>query len=93
MARKLHSLWLITFIIALPIIGYGISYAMVQVFPMSEQGDILRALFVFLIILLLLAVPYFMLKLSMHVAHKNNPREREMYLADMPKDKDQLDRS
>lgn len=67
--------------------GYGFMYMLSFAFPDSSAGQLFTmALFAVIV----LAVPYWVIKLMTKDAHLRNPREKEMHLRDIPKDKDQL---
>ena len=88
MKRIFYYLWIVCVIIGLPIIAYMITYVPALAFPMSEHINII--FLVPFIIIILLATPYWILKICMHVAHKIDPREKEMRIEDLPKDQNQL---
>lgn len=93
MRRTQESIWSILGVIALPILGFAVTYGISQVKPLPDSSDVYNGFYTLFTILLLLAVPYTMLKLVAHIAHLRNPRERELHLSDLPKDKEQLERS
>ncbi|NBO17822.1 MAG: hypothetical protein EBV03_01080 [Proteobacteria bacterium] len=73
--------------------GYAIAHGLTIVLPPSQHGGIYYGLLTVFFSVLLLAVPYWMLKLGSRARHDANHRERELTLKDIPKDKDQLNRS
>ncbi len=71
--------------------GSALMYGAVFTVPM--QGNVIGPLAVTLFIIFAgLTVPYWVLKLSVHAAHERDPREKEVRLKDIPKDKDDMDR-
>ncbi|NDF11957.1 MAG: hypothetical protein EB060_03955 [Proteobacteria bacterium] len=73
-------------LIVLPIAAYIGTFSLLQAFPLIDQNTVGRSLLVLSIILVLLVVPYIMLKLVSYVAHHLNKREPEMRLKDIAKD-------
>jgi hypothetical protein len=69
-------------------VGYGVMHLMVYVLPMSQDSMFSNLIFTLFIIALGLAVPYWMLKFSIHRAHLYNPQEKEIRLEDLPKDQE-----
>ncbi len=93
MKRRTKSLFFIAAVIILPVAGYLLSYLATLAVPPSQEGWGYHAIWTFFIILLLLIVPLAMIKFLAHAAHAINPREKIPELKDIPKDKDQWDRS
>ena len=91
MKRKTNIVVSILFFIALPLIGYAVTYGIAIGGDISGQDSASVGIFYFFMILALLAVPYWMVKLFAHAGHTINPREKEFTLGDVPKDKQQLD--
>lgn len=89
--RSVISVVVITCIITIPLIGFGLMQLLVYFLPISES-TVTQGLYMLGLIGLGLALPYWMLKLGVHEAHERNKQEREVKLTDIPKDKDQLER-
>jgi hypothetical protein len=68
--------------------GYGVMHLMVYVLPMAQDNTFSHIIFTVFIIALGLAVPYLMLKFSIHRTHLYNPNEKELRLEDLPKDQE-----
>lgn len=92
MVKKDNILLLIAVIALLPLLGYGLTYGLNIAAPMSEGGMSYHVLFILLIIVMGLGVPYWMMKLLSRAAHVQNPQEKEFQLSDLPKDKDDSDK-
>lgn len=93
MTRRHHIAWLIIGILILPPIAYALAHLAVMAFiPHGEISVFPILLVTALITVGLLIVPYWMLKLLTRAAHKNNPREKELKLTDIPKYQEELDR-
>ena len=72
--------------------GLGAMYMLTYLLPVMEHNSLNYGLFAIAIIAFGLTVPYLMLKLGLHEAHLKNPKERELRLADIPKEQQQLKR-
>ena len=84
---------LVLIVIALPVVGYAVAHGLTFVFPPSQYGSLYYGFLTVFFAVILLAVPYWMLKLGSRARHDANPKERELTLKDIPKDKDQLNSS
>lgn len=93
MTRRQHHHLLVISVIALPVLGYALAHGFTLAVPPSEHGGWYFGLLTLFFALLLMAVPFWMLKLGSRARHDVNSHEREMELKDIPKDKDQLNRS
>lgn len=89
MRRNSRINLIIAAIILLPFIGYGVML-MTTYIPMSESSMGNHFIFTVLLIVLGLAIPYWMLKMLFHAANIRNPHEKHMHLSDIPEDKDRL---
>lgn len=78
----------VALIFFITILGFGLMYAPAVLLPLSDS-NLNYFMFSVLIIALGLAVPYWILKLGMHSAHRHNAQERELSLKDIPDDQDQ----
>lgn len=88
MKRKNHIFLSVLAMPFLAILGYVVTYGALWLNPLEQQSDTYVAIFYLLMIVFLLAVPYWMVKLFAHAAHKINPRdEYEWNLRDAAKDK------
>ncbi len=85
----INVVFAIAAVIAMPLLGFALMRVL-TVIPMSETSTGNHYLFTVLIYLLGLAIPFFMLKLLFHAAHLRNPEEKQMHLADIPANKDDL---
>ena len=79
-------------LVLLPIIGATVMYALIFAFNKAPDSTLAAGVYSVIIIFLGLAVPYWMLKAFSVAAHEWNPREKELHLVDLPKDKEQMDR-
>lgn len=93
MEKRHRIFYIIAVIVLLPLLGYGIPYGLNLAVPMSENGTPYHLFYYIFLIAVVLAVPYWMLKLMSRAAHKVNPEEKEMQLEDVPKDKEEMRRS
>lgn len=93
MKRKNRVILSVIGIAAVFVISYAIAHGLVLLYPPSEQNAGFHAILTLLLILILLAAPYFALKLMSHAAHLKNPEEKEIHLRDFPKDKKQFNAS
>lgn len=91
--KKIPSYMYIFAIIILPVLGYGITYGLTVIFPITQLAGIPQAFLVLIITCFLLVVPYWMLKFMGTAAHRMDPEEKEFELEDLPKDKEQFDSS
>ena len=75
----------------LPLIGAAAMFSLIHAFQL-EKGNMLGAgVYTLGIVLLGLGVPYVMLKTLFSAAHTQNPgQEKEIHMADMPDDKDEI---
>lgn len=82
-------LMLIIFIAFVAVIGWALMYSSVYLLPKSDS--MLNYFFITIMLFMLgLAVPYLMLKFSVHQAHLRNPKEKEVRMKDIPKHYDEL---
>ena len=72
-------------------VGYFIMNLLAYVMPMDTGTTASHVLFTLVLITLGLGAPYLMVKAGFHALHTFDPREKEMHLSDIPKDKDDLD--
>ena len=72
--------------------GYTVMYLLTYTVPMGHTSGFNQALYAFVLIIIGLAVPYWILKLVLHEAHKRDSSEKEITLKDIPKDKEELAR-
>jgi hypothetical protein len=84
-SRKNFILMLVSIPLIL-LIGYGLMGATTLIFPMTADSTGTHLLVICSIIILALAVPYFILKVGFHTAHITNPNEEELKLKDFPKE-------
>lgn len=81
-------------IIFIPIVvvaGYFIMEALMRILPMESLLG--SSLILMLIILIGLAVPYWIIKAGFFAAHLNNRNEKNIHLDDLPKDADRIART
>jgi hypothetical protein len=71
--------------------GIGLMYLLVYILPMGTQTILSHVVFTLALIILGLGAPYLMVKAGFHAMHTRDPREKEMHLSDIPKDKEDLD--
>lgn len=89
--KKITFSTLILSVGAIAFFGYALMHALVYIMPMSVNSNTaIYIVFTLAIIALGLFIPYAMLKTGMHTAHKYNNTEKEVELADIPKDKQQM---
>jgi hypothetical protein len=94
MTKQTKYLLFIGVIILLPIAGYLVAhYSAVAILPSQQEGFGYHAIWLLLFTILLLIVPYGMIKFLAYAAHTRNPDEKVPDLKDLPKDKEQWDRS
>lgn len=95
MTRQTKYLLFIGVIILLPIAGYLIAYSSaLAILPsQQEEGFGYHAIWILFFTLLLLAIPYGMIKFLAYAAHARNSSEKVPDLKDLPKDKEQWDRT
>lgn len=93
MTRKHRAGGLVLVIIALPILGYVLTYGMNLIMPMSEHGTGYHLALVIAIFAMGMLVPYFMIKLLSRAGHLVDPQEKEVRMRDIPKDKDDFERT
>lgn len=92
MKKSSKHLSLVLLVMLIPLVGYALMHGLIYLFPMEGSSDNTASyLFYTLIIIGLgLGVPCLMLKTGFHAAHTRNHKEKELSLADVPKDKEQL---
>lgn len=77
-------------IIALPILAYFIMRGATNLLPADDTVGAMGGLLMIGFIIIGLSVPYWMLKLLSKKEHMENNSEKELYLRDLPKDKNQI---
>ena len=87
--KRTESLRIIGIIFLVALVGAGVMYMFTYIIPLSGNSWF-YVLCTFIIIALGLAVPYWMLKLGFHYAHTKNREEKELHLADLSKDQQEL---
>jgi hypothetical protein len=80
---------MVALVVLLPIVGSTIMYFSIYAVPMTDHPSYRYVVYTALVIALGLLVPYFMLKAFSIAAHQWDPREKELHMKDLPKDKDQ----
>jgi hypothetical protein len=84
--QQYKFIFYILIIASLPIAGYVIMRGLSYTFFTSTENAIWLAIFMVLIIVIGLVVPYLMLKLWFHAAHLRDKHEKDISLKDLPKD-------
>jgi len=85
--KTLKIIPLVLATLTLPIAGFATTYGLLHIVNNQSHGFI----YVF-IMLILLAVPFWMMQLMWHIAHIVDPHEKEAHLRDFLKDADQMAR-
>jgi hypothetical protein len=92
MRRYRRFVFFLVLAAAVALAGSAVMYGAVFTAPLAENTKGVTPYLVTLFIIAVgLAAPYWVLKLSVHAAHERDPREKEVALKDIPKDKDELD--
>jgi hypothetical protein len=81
---------MIGWVLLIPLLGYGAMRVLTHILPVGDDNVLIQLFVTLVIIGMGLVVPYWMLKTGVHEAHRLDPREREITLADLPKDKSQV---
>lgn len=92
MFSRSHSAYVIPLMITIVLVGAGAMYWLIYAFPMDDESMVLHTVYAVVMIVLGLAIPYWVLKLGIHRAHLQNPQEKEMELSDIPKDRQDMAR-
>lgn len=79
-------------IVAIPVLGYAVMHGLLHFFPMEDNNPAVYLAVTVLIIAIGLATPWWLLKTGLYEAQLNNPSEKPVDLADVPKDREQLAR-
>lgn len=82
--QRQHNWHLIIWFVVLEAVAIATLYF--SGIAMTSVDGFYKGLTAFAIIALGLTLPYWLLKILMHVAHSSNPEEKELKLTDLPKD-------
>jgi uncharacterized membrane protein YidH (DUF202 family) len=83
----------IIILLLIPVAGFGVMRWTHLFVPLSEGNTTTYILYTVILIALGLLIPYGIMKLLFHSAHIKNPNEKELYMADLPKDKDDAEQA
>ncbi len=83
----------IIILLLIPVIGFGAMRWTHLLVPLSDGGTATYILYTIILIAIGLLIPYGIMKLLFHSAHLNNSDEKELHIADLPKDKDDAEHS